>query len=50
MKSHVQLGNALRLAATPSFVVKGVAIIGYPGRTALETIVQSVHRCDNVVC
>jgi protein-disulfide isomerase len=50
MKAHVRLGNALGLEATPSFVVKGVAIVGYPGRKALETVVQSVHRCDNVVC
>jgi len=50
MKSHVRLGNALGLAATPSFVVKDVAILGYPGRKALESIVQSVRRCGNVVC
>jgi protein-disulfide isomerase len=50
MKSHVRLGNALGLAATPSFVIKGVAIVGYPGRKALDSIVQSVRRCDNVVC
>jgi protein-disulfide isomerase len=50
MKSHVRLGDALRLAATPAFVVKGVAILGYPGRKALESIVRSARRCDNVVC
>jgi hypothetical protein len=50
MKSHVRLGNALGLAATPSFVVKDVAILGYPGRKTLESIVQSVRRCGNVVC
>jgi protein-disulfide isomerase len=50
MKSHVRLGNALGLAATPSFVIKGVAILGYPGRKALEAMVQSVRRCGDVVC
>lgn len=50
MKAHVRLGNALGLAATPSFVVKGVAILGYPGRHALQTIVDSVRRCDSVFC
>jgi protein-disulfide isomerase len=50
MKSHVRLGDALRLAATPAFVVKGVAILGYPGRKALESIVRSARRCNNVVC
>jgi protein-disulfide isomerase len=32
MKGHLRLGNALGLAATPSFVIDGVAILGYPGR------------------
>jgi protein-disulfide isomerase len=50
MKSHVRLGDALGLAATPSFVIKGVAIVGYPGRKALESIVQSIRRCDNLMC
>jgi protein-disulfide isomerase len=50
MKSHVRLGDALGLAATPSFVIKDVAIVGYPGRKSLQGIVQSVRRCDNVVC
>jgi protein-disulfide isomerase len=50
MKEHLRLGNAMGLAATPAFVVKGVAVLGYPGRTALENIIRSVRRCDNVVC
>jgi protein-disulfide isomerase len=50
MKSHVQLGDALGLVATPSFVIKDVAINGYPGRKAIKSIIQSSHRCDNVVC
>jgi len=50
MKSHVKLGDALGLIATPSFVVKDVAINGYPGRNAMEGIVRSLRRCNNVVC
>jgi protein-disulfide isomerase len=50
LKMHVRLGDALGLAATPSFVIKGVAIVGYPGRAALAKIVQSVRRCDKVAC
>jgi hypothetical protein len=50
MKSHVRLGDALGLAATPAFVVKGVAILGHPGRKALESIVRSARRCDKVAC
>ena len=36
MKSHVELGNALGLAATPAFVINGVAILGHPGRRSLQ--------------
>ncbi len=50
MISHVRLGNALGIEATPGFVIKGVAINGYPGPKALARIVDSVERCDKVVC
>jgi protein-disulfide isomerase len=50
MISHVRLGNALGIQATPGFVIKGVAINGYPGPKALKRIVHSVEHCDNVVC
>ena len=50
MIAHVRLGNALGIRATPGFVIKGVAINGYPGPKALERIIRSVERCDNVVC
>ena len=48
--THVRLGNALAIQATPGFVIKGVAIVGYPGKAALEKIIQSVERCDAVIC
>ncbi len=50
MRAHLRLGNALGLGATPSYVVKGVAIVGHPGAKSLKSIVQSVRRCDRVVC
>ncbi len=50
MKRHVRLGNALGLAATPSFVIKGVAVLGYPGRHSLQEIVDSANTCGKVVC
>ena len=50
MIEHVRLGNALGIQATPGFVIKGVAINGYPGPKSLARIVDSVERCDNVVC
>jgi protein-disulfide isomerase len=50
MLAHVRLGNALGIQATPGFVIKGVAINGYPGPKSLERIIRSVERCDNVIC
>jgi protein-disulfide isomerase len=50
MKAHVRLGNSLGLAATPAFVIKGAAILGYPGKKALENIVKSIRTCDQVAC
>jgi protein-disulfide isomerase len=50
MKAHVRLGNALGLAATPSFIVGGVAILGHPGRHSLQAIVDAVGACGKVLC
>lgn len=50
MTAHVHLGDALAIQATPGFVIKGVAIVGYPGPKALAGIIESVRRCDSVIC
>ena len=50
MKAHVELGNALGLAATPGFVINGVAVLGYPGRRTLQAIVDAVRTCDKIIC
>ncbi len=50
MVAHVRLGNALAIQATPGFVIKNVAILGYPGKTALQHIIDAVQRCDAVIC
>lgn len=50
MVSHVRLGNALAIQATPGFVIKGVAILGYPGKGVLQKVIASVQRCDAVMC
>lgn len=50
MKAHVQLGNALGLAATPSFIISNVAILGYPGRYQLQAIVDAASTCGKVKC
>jgi protein-disulfide isomerase len=50
MKNHLQLGNELGLAATPSFIIGGVALVGYPGRYHLQAIVDAMNTCGKVVC
>jgi protein-disulfide isomerase len=50
MKDHVHLGDSLGLAATPSFIVGGVAILGYPGRYRLQAILDAAAACGKVVC
>ena len=50
MKAHLALGNSLGLAATPAFIVAGVAILGYPGRYRLQAIVDAAASCGKVVC
>lgn len=50
MKAHVRLGDALKMQATPSLVVQDVAIVGYPGRDAMEKIVASVRQCRRASC
>ncbi len=50
MIAHVRLGDALAIQATPGYVIKGVAIVGHPGRAALARIIESVKRCNAVVC
>jgi protein-disulfide isomerase len=50
MTAHLRLGNSLAIAVTPGFVIKGVAILGYPGPKSLAKMIESVQRCDAVIC
>jgi protein-disulfide isomerase len=50
MKAHVRLGNAINLAATPSYVIKDVAIVGHPGAQSLKAVIAAVRKCGQVVC
>ena len=50
MKAHVAIGDKYDMQATPSLVVRDVAIIGYPGRASLEKIVAAVRKCGKAEC
>ena len=38
------------LAATPAYVIGGVAILGHPGLKSLQTVVAAMRACGKVVC
>jgi protein-disulfide isomerase len=50
MTAHLKLGDALAIEATPGFVIKGVAIVGYPGPKSMARIIASVEKCGAVMC
>jgi protein-disulfide isomerase len=50
MKNLVNLGTALGLEATPSFIAGNVAILGYPGPHALQAIAGAVAQCGKAFC
>ena len=50
MKEHLRVGDALGIQATPGLVIGGVAIVGYPGKTALAKVIGAVEKCGKVIC
>lgn len=44
------LAEALGLAMTPSFIVAGTAILGWPGAETLRDIIKNARKCDQPVC
>jgi len=50
MTRHAKVGSALKLMATPAYVIQGVAILGHPGFEPLRKIVAAVRTCKKVVC
>ncbi len=50
MISQIKLAANLGLVATPSFVIDGVGMLGWPGSKTIRSIVASVKTCDRPVC
>jgi protein-disulfide isomerase len=50
LKTHARLADAMKLIATPSYVIGGVAILGHPGLAPLQRVIASVRRCGKVAC
>ncbi|HZP79875.1 MAG TPA: thioredoxin domain-containing protein [Pseudolabrys sp.] len=50
MKAHLHMGDALQVAATPGFIIKGVVIVGYPGPKSMANVIRAVGACGAVIC
>lgn len=50
LKEIVTVGGEAGLAATPAYVIGGVAILGHPGLKPLQTVVAAMRACGKVVC
>jgi protein-disulfide isomerase len=47
---QVKLASSLGFAATPSFMMKNVGILGYPGPKSIQRMIAAVRKCDKLVC
>lgn len=50
VERQLRLAASLGFAATPSFLIAGAGVLGYPGPKSLARMVASVRRCDAIAC
>jgi len=50
LRANATFGGDAGLAATPAYVIDGVAIVGHPGLKTLQDVIHSVRACGKVVC
>ena len=50
MRAQMRLASSLGIMTTPSYVVAGAVILGFPGPKSLATIVDSAGRCGMIAC
>jgi protein-disulfide isomerase len=50
LDAQMRLAASLGMAATPSFVLGGTGVLGYPGPKALARMIDTVRSCDQIVC
>jgi protein-disulfide isomerase len=50
LKQNATVGGEVGLQVTPAYVIGGTAIIGHPGRKALEKLIASMRQCKKVSC
>ena len=50
LRDNATFGGEAGLAATPAYVIDGVAIVGHPGLKPLQSVIAAVRACGKVVC
>jgi protein-disulfide isomerase len=50
LRESATVGGDAGLAATPAYVIGGVAILGHPGLKPLQAVIASMRACGKVVC
>jgi protein-disulfide isomerase len=50
LKRQVKLASDLGFYATPSFMLNGVGILGYPGPQSTGRMIAAVRKCDKLAC
>jgi protein-disulfide isomerase len=50
LRDTATFGGDAGLAATPAYVIDGVAILGHPGIKPLQRVVAAARACGKVVC
>jgi protein-disulfide isomerase len=50
LRQQIELASSLGFVATPSFMIAGVGILGYPGPKAMNRVVASTKKCEKIVC
>jgi protein-disulfide isomerase len=48
--AQMDSAKTLDLTATPSFLIEGVEVLGWPGPNEIASMVRSVRACDQPVC
>jgi protein-disulfide isomerase len=47
---QMRLAASLGIVATPSYVIGGAAVLGYPGPTTLARLVADTRLCGTISC
>jgi protein-disulfide isomerase len=48
--AQMRLAAALGFSATPSFIIGGAGVLGYPGPKSLRKIISAMRSCDQPAC